>query len=60
MPGSKKPEKETAAKKKFSRRDFIATGGAVVAVDALISTATGKAATASPVPATNRYPWDVG
>ena len=60
MPGSKKPEKEAAAKKKFSRRDFIATGGAVVAVDALISTTTGRAATASPTPATNSYPTSQG
>jgi protein NrfC len=61
MPGSKKPDKEAAAaKKKFSRRDFIATGGAVVAVDALISTATADAAPAPPIPAPTRYPTSKG
>jgi protein NrfC len=60
MPGSKKPDKEAAAKKKFSRRDFIATGGAVIAVDALISTTTADAAPASPIPATISYPTSQG
>ncbi|MBN2321410.1 MAG: 4Fe-4S dicluster domain-containing protein [Acidobacteria bacterium] len=60
MPGSKKPDKEAAAKKKFSRRDFIATGGAVVAVDALISTTTADAAPASAAPAPTRYPASKG
>jgi len=59
MPGSKKPEKEAdATKKKFSRRDFIVTGGAVVAVDVLVSSAT--AAPASPAPAANTYPTSQG
>jgi protein NrfC len=59
MPGSKKPEIEVvAAKKKFSRRDFIATGGAIVAVDALISNnaEAAVAATAPPALADNTYP----
>jgi protein NrfC len=61
MPGSKKPEKEVdAAKKQFSRRHFLATGGAVVAVDALISTTTAGAAPASPAPAVTEYPASEG
>ena len=45
MPGGKKAEsEEAAAKKKFSRRDFLVTGGTVVAVDALIATTPAKAA----------------
>jgi protein NrfC len=60
MPGSKKPEKEVdAAKNKVSRRTFLATGGAIVAVDAIVSTATANAAVASPAspaPALKSYP----
>jgi Fe-S-cluster-containing dehydrogenase component len=37
MPGGKKAESEEINKKKYSRRDFLVTGGTVVAVDALIS-----------------------
>jgi protein NrfC len=50
MPGSKKAKsEEIAAKKKYSRRDFLVTGGTVVAVDALIANAPlAAAATASP------------
>jgi len=60
MPGSKKPDQEdVAAKKKFSRRSFIATGGAVIAVDALLSSATATAAP-SPIPAENPYPASKG
>ncbi len=45
MPGGKKAESEEAAdKKKYSRRDFLVTGGTVVAVDALIATTPAKAA----------------
>src|SRR5512146_2449096 len=45
MPGGKKAEsEEVAAKKKYSRRDFLVTGGAVAAVDALIATTPAKAA----------------
>jgi len=48
MPGGKKPEnKESAAEKKFSRRDFLVTGGTVVAVDALIATTPASAIAAS-------------
>ena len=60
MPGSKKPEKEVdAAKNKVSRRTFLATGGAIVAVDAIVSSATGKAAVASPA-STVTYPASTG
>ena len=59
MPGSKKPDEEVAAKKKFSRRHFIATGGAVVAVDALISTTGVNKAVAAPA-ATTTYPTSQG
>jgi protein NrfC len=49
MPGSKKPEKEVdAAMNKVSRRTFLATGGAIIAVDAFVSSATANAAAASP------------
>ncbi len=55
MPGGKKAEsKEAAANKKYSRRDFLVTGGTVVAVDALIATTPAGAsavAPASPAPA---------
>ena len=48
MLGGKKAEsKEAAAKKNYSRRDFLVTGGTIVAVDALISNA---AAIAAPAP----------
>jgi protein NrfC len=58
MPGSKKPEKEVdAAKKKFSRRDFIVTGGAIVAVDALVSSTK---ASASPASNADLYPTSKG
>jgi protein NrfC len=52
MPGGKKGEsEEIAAKKKLSRRDFIVTGGAVAAVDALIATTPAKAAMPAASPA---------
>ena len=58
MPGSKKPEQEVdAVKKQLSRRHFLATGSAVIAVDALLSS---TAAPASPVPATDSYPRSKG
>ena len=53
MPGGKKAESEEV-KKKYSRRDFLVTGGTVVAVDALIANAPATAAVAastSPAPA---------
>lgn len=49
MPGGKKAEsEEAAAKKRLSRRDFLVTGGAVVAVDALIATTPAGAAAVAP------------
>ena len=56
MPGGKKADSEEAvAKKKYSRRDFLVTGGTVVAVDALIATTAAHAA-ASPTPAAKGDP----
>ena len=62
MSGGNKAESEkAAAKKKYSRRDFLVTGGTVVAVDALIATAPVKAAAvASPSPAAVKYPASKG
>jgi len=49
MPGGKKAESEDVADKKtLSRRDFLVTGGAVAAVDALIATTPAKAVAATP------------
>jgi protein NrfC len=50
MPGGKKAENEEM-KKKYSRRDFLVTGGTVVAVDALVSSAS---AIAAPTPAATK------
>jgi protein NrfC len=53
MSGGKKAEsEEAAAKKKYSRRDFLVTGGTVVAVDALISSTPANAALAATSPST--------
>ncbi len=63
MPGGKKAEsEEVAAKKKYSRRDFLVTGGAVAAVDALIATTPAKAAVpaASPAAKGATYPESKG
>jgi len=64
MPGSKKPAKKAdAAKNKVSRRTFLATGGAIVAVDAIVSSATANAAVASPASpalASDSYPASKG
>jgi protein NrfC len=63
MLGGKKAESEKAdAKKKYSRRDFLVTGGTVVAVDALIGTTPAKAAAAvAPTPAAGtKYPKSQG
>lgn len=61
MSGGKKAEsEEVAAKKKFSRRDFLVTGGAVAAVDALIATTPAKAAVPAPAPAAQSYPASKG
>jgi len=59
MPGGKKTDEENAAKKKYSRRDFLVTGGTVVAVDALVAATPARAAvspTTSPAPAGESYP----
>jgi protein NrfC len=49
MPGGKKAESEqAAAKKKFTRRDFLVTGGAVAAAESLIAMTPAKAAAAAP------------
>ena len=62
MPGGKKSESEEAAsKKKYSRRDFLVTGGTVVAVDALIANAPATAAVAAPAAAAKTsYPASKG
>ena len=58
MPGDKKSESEdkAAGKKKYSRRDFLVTGGTVVAVDALIAGTPAKAALATPAAAAKNPP----
>jgi protein NrfC len=57
MPGGKKAESEEAtAKKKYSRRDFLVTGGTVVAVDALIAVSPVKASAATVAPAASTAP----
>jgi len=49
MSKSKKTEKkEITEKKKYSRRDFLTIGGAVVAADVLIATTPARVATAAP------------
>jgi protein NrfC len=64
MPGGKKSESvESANKKKYSRRDFLVTGGTVVAVDALIANTPARAAVlpeAAPAAAKNPYPESKG
>jgi len=61
MSGGKKAESEEAAKKKYSRRDFLVTGGTVVAVDAFIAATPATAvAAASPSPAAVKYPASKG
>ena len=59
MSGGKKAESEEAAKKKYSRRDFLVTGGTVVAVDALIAATPAKAVAATS-PAAVKYPTSNG
>jgi protein NrfC len=52
MPGDKEAEnKEAAAKKQLSRRNFLVTGGTIVAVDALMATTSAKAVAATTAPA---------
>ena len=61
MPGGKKAEsEEVAAKKTLTRRDFLVTGGTVVAVDALIATIPAKAAVASSAAKGETYPQSKG
>jgi protein NrfC len=56
MPGGKKAESEEINKKTFSRRDFIVTGGTIVAVDALITGAPVSSSAATPdMPASKGY-----
>jgi protein NrfC len=43
MSEEKKAENKTATEKRFTRRDFLVTGGTVVAVDALLATTPAKA-----------------
>ncbi len=50
MPEGKKAEKKDASSKDYSRRDFLVTGGAVIAVDALAVCAPAAAAAASTTP----------
>jgi protein NrfC len=59
MPGGKKAGSEEINKKTYSRRDFLVTGGTVVAVDALISNASAIAAP-SPSPAKVDLPQSKG
>jgi len=62
MPSDKEAENKEA-KKQLSRRDFLVTGGTVVAVDALIGAAPAKAiaaTAASPAPAGTAYPASKG
>jgi len=59
MPEEIKAEnKETAAKKRLSRRDFLVTGGTVVAAKALIAPAHARAVT--PPPVGDTYPLSKG
>lgn len=62
MPGGKKAESEEVADKKtLTRRDFLVTGGAAVAVDALIATTPAKAAVpATPAAKGETYPESKG
>jgi protein NrfC len=66
MPEDKEAEnKEAAAKKQVSRRDFLVTGGTIVAVDALMATTPANAvaaatASASPAVKGTAYPKSKG
>ncbi|MCL2877634.1 MAG: twin-arginine translocation signal domain-containing protein, partial [Acidobacteria bacterium] len=57
--GNKADSNEAAAKKKYSRRDFLATGGVAVAAPAIIATATSTADAAqnagTPIPRSQGY-----
>jgi protein NrfC len=62
MPEDKKAEtQDTVTRKRLSRRDFLVTGGAVVAVDALVaSTPANAVASPPPAPAGTQYPVSKG
>jgi protein NrfC len=64
MSGGKKADSQEAAKKKYSRRDFLVAGGTAVAVDALIATTPATAATPTtspePMAAGDTYPASAG
>jgi len=57
--GNKADSDDAAAKKKYSRRDFLATGGVAVAAPAIIATATSTAdaaqAASAPIPRSQGY-----
>jgi protein NrfC len=57
MPEDKKAEsKETTAKKKLSRRNFLVTGGTAVALDVLIATTPAAAVTRTSAASGTAYP----
>ena len=58
--GNKAENKEAAAKKPLSRRDFLVAGGTVVAVDALLATTPAKAVAAPSSIAVTAYPASKG
>ncbi|NLT68573.1 MAG: 4Fe-4S dicluster domain-containing protein [Acidobacteria bacterium] len=63
MSGGKKPSGEGVNAKKYSRRDFLVTGGTVVAVDALMTNNLAAAAVvpaAAAAPAPTSYPVSKG
>jgi protein NrfC len=61
MPGGKKGESEEVADKKtFSRRDFLVTGGAIVAADALIATTPARVLGAAAAPEVVEHPQSKG
>ncbi len=61
MPGGKKAESEEVVDKKtLSRRDFLVTGGAIAAVDALIATTPAKALAAPAAPTVVEHPQSKG
>jgi Fe-S-cluster-containing dehydrogenase component len=61
MPGGKKAESEEVAEKKtLTRRDFLVTGGTIVAVDALIATTPAKAVAATAAGSVIEHPQSKG
>ncbi len=59
MPEDKEAENKEG-KKQLSRRDFLVTGGTVVAVDALIASIPAKAVASAPAAKENTYPESKG